>query len=396
MLDLSNVICVMANELNWDRSNQIEDSRRLQVSWSQRMDNTDENPSTLMTNIEENKVPWREGFFKMGPFPSMILQTSGENMLLWKNLVALDHPDLETGSVPITCHFGNFGAARKEIADATGVSDYNFWADGYFVNCKGVINEEGTKMTMWGVSYAVEEWIWLDEEMIEDIKNDRDSYLSPSCPHITPQPENQGCIFWLCGPPGSGKSTICQLMARTQEYIYYEADSAGQFINPFTDINAENPTVASYKSKPLKGIPRDVAQEVLAIPYVQAATSKDIDEKMKPFYKVMAEDITRQKERLGGTFAVAHAVAKRKSRDFLRQLIGPDLIFIVLDLTPECLMDRLKARHGEASSDVYNHVLEIYEPAAEDEENALNVAVDSTMSIEEVLQDLYKQVANQV
>merc|ERR1712029_553390 len=109
----------------------------------------------------------------------------------------------------------------------------------------------------------------------------------------------------------------------------------------FTDVNADNPTVASYTAKPLKGIPRDVAKEVLAVPYALAVTSKEIDEKMKPFYKFMAEDIARQKERLGGTFAVAHAVATRKSRDFLRKLTGPDLFFIVLDLTPDCLMQRL-------------------------------------------------------
>ena len=73
-----------------------------------------------------------------------------------------------------------------------------------------------------------------------------------SCPHITPTPEKQGKIYWLSGPPGAGKSTTCQLMAREKGYIYYEADCMMQMINPFTDVNVENPTMASFKSKALK------------------------------------------------------------------------------------------------------------------------------------------------
>ena len=63
-------------------------------------------------------------------------------------------------------------------------------------------------------------------------------------------------------------------------------------------------------------------------------------------YKLMAADIGRQQKRLGGTIAVAHAVARRKSRDFLRSLMGPDLVFFVLDTTAECMRERLNARHG--------------------------------------------------
>ena len=71
-------------------------------------------------------------------------------------------------------------------------------------------------------------------------------------------------------------------------------------------------------------------------------------EAAKPFYKVMAEDIVRQQKRLGGAFAVAHAVARRESRDYLRSLVGPDLVFIVLNMTLECMKERLTARHGGA------------------------------------------------
>ena len=41
-------------------------------------------------------------------------------------------------------------------------------------------------------------------------------------------------------------------MAREKGYIYYEADCTGSLINPFTDIYADNPSMASFSSKPLK------------------------------------------------------------------------------------------------------------------------------------------------
>ena len=78
------------------------------------------------------------------------------------------------------------------------------------------------------------------------------SSAAPSCPHIKPQPGKQGKIIWLSGPPGAGKSTTCQLMARKHDFVYYEADATMQFINPFVDLNVENPTVAAFAGKSLK------------------------------------------------------------------------------------------------------------------------------------------------
>ena len=69
---------------------------------------------------------------------------------------------------------------------------------------------------------------------------------------MTPQPEKQGKIFWLSGPPGAGKSTTCQLMARENGYVYYEADATTSFVNPFIDLEAENPSMATMQQKPVK------------------------------------------------------------------------------------------------------------------------------------------------
>ena len=48
----------------------------------------------------------------MGDF-QIILQTSGDNKLLWKNMVFLDYPDIPVECVNLDCEFGSFGQPRS-------------------------------------------------------------------------------------------------------------------------------------------------------------------------------------------------------------------------------------------------------------------------------------------
>ena len=133
-----------------------------------------------MSDLSECVVPWKEGFWKMGGIRAYILQTSGKNTMLWKNLVALDYPDIDSDRcMKVECEFGSFGEAREEIASATGVNEYNFTAKSVLFSCKGVLHQDGTKMTTWGMSNEKEEWVWMDDQMMKDLMGDRDPYASP-------------------------------------------------------------------------------------------------------------------------------------------------------------------------------------------------------------------------
>ena len=56
----------------------------------------------------------------------------------------------------------------------------------------------------------------------------------------------------MSGPPGAGKSTTAQLLARHDGYVYYEADCTLEVLNPFVPLDVENPTLAAHRQKPLK------------------------------------------------------------------------------------------------------------------------------------------------
>ena len=75
---------------------------------------------------------------------------------------------------------------------------------------------------------------------------------SHSCPHVKLQPGKPGKVFWLSGPPGAGKSTTCQLMAREKDFVFYEGDATSSFVNPFVDLNADNPSMATMSQRPVK------------------------------------------------------------------------------------------------------------------------------------------------
>ena len=125
-------------------------------------------------------------------------------------------------------------------------------------------------------------------------------------------------------------------------------------------------------------------------------TPEEMNEKMSPMFHEMAVDICKQRKRLGGDWAIAQAVFSQAQRDQIRKIIGPDLIFMVLNLTKECQGKRLENRHagddeaGAMFADSLKRFYDLYEPAGENEENALNIDITEDMSIEDVVEVVLK------
>ena len=93
---------------------------------------------------------------------------------------------------------------------------------------------------------------------------------------------------------------------------------------------------------------------------------------------------------MGGDWAIVHAVPTRALRDHLRKELGPDLVFVVLNMSKEDQDKRVRGRHGdnEDASGVNDYLTElhkVYEPATEDESNALNIQVTPGMTPDDVI-----------
>ena len=153
-----------------------------------------------------------------------------------------------------------------------------------------------------------------------------------------------------------GKSTTAQILAREEGYVYYEADCFTQLKNPYIPLDDPNPSLAQVNQKNLKGpgmeeraalfnVANDVFGAVLA--------GKDHDkEKANQVYTAMGEDIRREKERIGGDWAVAHVIMSREARDNLRKILGPQLVFILLSMPSEDRRQRILSRHKNDKSAV--------------------------------------------
>lgn len=109
---------------------------------------------------------------------------------------------------------------------------------------------------------------------------------------------------------------------------------------------------------------------------------------MDKYFQFLAEEILQQRLRIGGNFAVAHQIMRRKHRDLIRKII-PDCIFINLNLTEKAEKQRLLATFSpdqvEGLSALFVQVRKESEGPQKDEENIFEIVVDENMSKSDVL-----------
>ena len=121
-----------------------------------------------------------------------------------------------------------------------------------------------------------------------------------------------------------GKSTSGQILAKKHGYVYYEADAFNLVKNPFNDLETDNPSMHQSKMKILKG-PGD-KERVALVKKTQEVwgplmEGKEYDKDVvMEYYTAMAQDIRKQKERIGGNWAVAHVVFSKDARKVMRSV----------------------------------------------------------------------------
>ena len=163
-------------------------------------------------------------------------------------------------------------------------------------------------------------------------------------------------------------------------FVYYEADCFCQLRNPYIPPDVDNPTLQQMLQRNLTGPGREEREDVVGKiePVLEKTRSKEKlsqeeSEVVEKFFKLLCGDISRERARVGGNWAIAGTIHFKQHRDiiksvqcspvysskcllkslniFFRKLLGPDLVIVMLTMPKESVRERLNKRHANENSE---------------------------------------------
>ena len=219
----------------------------------------------------------------------------------------------------------------------------------------------------------------MSPEKKQEILDSRDHEDTIIPPGFTPQPENQGKILFLSGPPGAGKSTTGQYLAKQKGWVYYEADCFANSVDPFIPLDVDEPGHATSKQKRIRGFSKEDLLSFSGLEKLGENLLKgDLTEQecVFPFFKAMSKDIATEKRKIGGDWVVAFAAPTRKIRDVIKEECNA--IFVVLTVSEETQKQRVSGRHAEDDSRVSEWLTSMqkgFESVQADEKDAYELII---------------------
>ena len=265
---------------------------------------------SLKMDKEIEKKPWRDGNYKSIEGGSAVT-IRGEKMTV------------DGTSFQSTLSFGNFGEADPKISEITGEQYYNVESRidimGEEMVDFAVLVEHGMKLVFKGRSGdTVRTLVWISGE---EFNKDCDAMEAPWS-HYKVEPERQGRLIWITGPPGLGKSTSAQLLSREKGFVFYESDCFFGLKNPYIPPDVDNPSLAQVKQKRLVGEGAEERKKVIAkvtpeykkMVKGEAYNVEVLEEGMRENFK----DVARERARLGGDWAIAGVLFTSKMRQMAR------------------------------------------------------------------------------
>jgi len=314
---------------------------------------------------------WKSGDYKVGDINEKIIHVE-DNMATLTYLKFLNSESEPTNTM---CWVAKGNNTVEITLDWTSV-----WQ-----SFEATVSDD--KMTITG---GPEVLTWITPEEAAVIRNrPKESVLAPKVPYPL-RPGQPGKLAIITGPPGSGKSTAAGLIAKNHDWIFYEGDGFMLGFNPYVFPNESQ--VDARSEKPALFGPgmaaRKAARSGFFANWDLLGKNLTTDRsQINHFLRLMAEDIKKEKARVGGDWVVAFAMATRKDRDVFREVLGDDVIFVVLDISFDLVKERLSGR--SESDEHLAGVHYIYEPAQSDEPRTVAFEILKDVTREENAQGIY-------
>jgi len=342
-------------------------------------------------DIENNHAfPLRNGYYKASNHWYTYILVNGSKAMIKSST------DTE---IEMKIFAGDFGETVPKVAEKTGKSSYNLefrYDFGQEMRELAVVSDDGKNIVTKGLA-GISELQWATKEEITALENEGDPIEAPPGPYKL-QPDVKGKFLWITGPPGLGKSTSAQLLSKLHGYVYYESDCFGSCKNPYIPPDVENPSMAQMMQRPLKGEGLEERKEICKRSFdafMDLMAGRDYDkERIQEFYGAMCEDISKERKRIGGDWAIAGVALTQEHRDFLRTRLDSDLTFVILTMDMDDVRKRIEKRHdGDDSANMLmGPITKICEPIGQNEKNAVNITITTDMTPADVVDKILNLV----
>jgi len=306
----------------------------------------------------------------------------------------------QTFSIKYELKPGVFDHPDKRGLEIAKEKEYNVQLFGSVVkdvpDC-AVVSKDGKTWTIMNGS----QWIWLDDEAFEKMKNNTDPVDNIPNDYECKPP---GKLVWITGGTGMGKSTTTTYIKEKAGFVLYEGDCFMFGVNPYVGASAKGPSF--WGNKMLRGISderKEVCKKVMEVGYKKLMEGQEAPFSIwEDFYGMMCQEILAEREKIGGDWIINQGVYTKEARDLIRIKLGSQLKFVFFDMDPDLQAARL-ANREKGTGEITEEVLEAkkqeclkrtrgYQRRQDDEQNSFQIDITESMKTEDIANEIIKNL----